>query len=191
MRGREEFSKYKRLIYFMTKIISILPFILRKKLFESSRNIKGKKGLAIRYIFMKSLAKKCGDNVSIHPNVFIFSPEKMCIGDNVSIHPMCCLEAAGEIEIGDNVSLAHATSIISTTHNYIDLKTIIKDQKISYNKVIIEENVWIGTKATILNGVIVGNGSIIGAHSLVNRNIEPGLIVGGIPVKVLKKREQE
>lgn len=65
------------------------------------------------------------------------------------------------------------------------------DQKISYNKVIIEENVWIGTKATILNGVIVGNGSIIGAHSLVNRNIEPGLIVGGIPVKVLKKREQE
>ncbi|ADO37678.1 hypothetical protein ELI_2697 [Eubacterium callanderi] len=43
MRGREEFSKYKRLIYFMTKIISILPFILRKKLFESSRNIKGKK----------------------------------------------------------------------------------------------------------------------------------------------------
>ena len=64
----------------------------------------------------------------------------------------------------------------------------IKKQGIVKSPVVIGRDCWIGEKSTVLRGVTVGEGSIIASHALVNRDVPPRSIVGGVPAKVLKTR---
>lgn len=188
-RGRDTFSRYKKYILFAVKIVNMFSLKKRKNWLLKRRETKGKKGLLIRYILIKSLAKSCGDNVSISEDVYLFSPENIEFGDNVSIHPMCYIEGQGGITIGNDVSIAHATSILSTTHNMDDLDIPIKDQGVTEKPVIIHDNVWIGCKTTILCGIEVSSGSVIGANSVVTKNIKPFTVCAGVPAKEIRSRK--
>ncbi len=187
-RGRDVFSKYKFLLSLISKLYSIFPLTLRKKIFEKKRYSKGIYGIAIRYALIKSIAFKCGDNVLINQGCFILNPDKLSIGNNVSIQPMSYIDAAGEIVIGDDVSIAHGVTILSSTHNYFDIELPIKEQGMSYGATEIKSNVWVGAKATILCGVVVETGSIIGTGAVVTRRVKKNTIVAGVPAKIIKER---
>lgn len=187
-RGREKFHRYKKLIIILSKIVSVLPKSIRKRLLVFYRNKRGTAGILIRYILLKTIAKSVGDNVVIYDNVYLHFPEKMEFGNNVSIHPMCHLEAHGELFIGNDVSIAHGTSILTTTHCYSDKDAPVKNQGFESRKTYIGNGVWIGAKATLLYGVNIGDNSIIGANSLVNKNIPEYAVAGGVPAKILKMR---
>lgn len=187
-RGRDKFNKYKNVLYALSRIVSIFPYSIRIKFFEIIRNTKGLKGIGLRYIILKSLAKKCGDNVSIHPGVYIFNINELIIGNNVSIHPMCYLECHGGISIGNDVSIAHSTSILSTSHNFRILTEPINNQGVSNCPVAIADNVWVGCKVTILGNVNISTGVVIGANSLVNSDIQKNSIVAGVPARMIKER---
>lgn len=191
-KGRKQFQKFKKIIYFFSKCISILPRKIRVKMFEAFRNMKGKKGITIRYILLKTIAKQCGDNVAVYPNVYILDTQNLAIGNNVSIHPMCYIDSGtkGSISIGNDVSIAHAVTILGFNHKYQDINIPIKEQGNYEYDTIIEDNVWIGAKATILAGRIVKTGSIIAANCVVSKDVEKNTIVGGIPNRVLKERKQ-
>lgn len=186
--GRDIFEENKNIINLLVKIINCLPLKVKKKIFIFFRNKKGLSGLAIRYIFLKAIAKKLGNNVSVHPGVYIFNPENLTIENNVSIHPMCYIDATGGIKIGSNVSIAHGTSILSSTHEYQESDTPIKYQKLKLGEVIVEDNVWIGAKVTILYKNTISEGAVVGANSLVSKDVVANSIVGGTPAKVLKMR---
>ncbi len=188
VRGRDKFKKVEWLLNLLTECLNVLPMSFRKFLFVLFRNMKSIIGLGIRYILIKSIAENCGKNVSIHPGVYILTPENINIGDNVSIHPMSYIDAAGSISIGDDVSIAHGTTILSTTHSYGKKSIPIKDQSIKFEKTVIEDNIWIGSKATILCGITIGHGSIIGASSVITKNVIPESIMVGIPGKKIKTR---
>ncbi|MDF2522781.1 MAG: acyltransferase [Clostridiales bacterium] len=187
-RGRDKFNRFKTLIRILVIMCSTLPLKLRIVLFEHFRMTQGKIGLAIRYIFLKTIAKSCGDNVSIHPNVYLFSMQNLSVGTNVSIHPMCYIDAAGSIVIGNDVSIAHGVTIMSSSHQYDNVDVPIKDQQIELKLTCISDNVWIGAKATILYGRNVGGGSIIAANCVVTQDVPDGVIVCGVPARILKKR---
>lgn len=187
-RGREKFKRFKPIIDLMVKICLLIPFKSRIKLFESCRMIKGYKGLVLRYVLLKSIAKKCGDNVSIHPGVYLLNPQNASFGSNISVHPMCYIEAFGQIEIGSDVSIAHGVTIMSTGHNFERLDTAIKNQGGFCEKVILSDNVWIGAKATILAGNKIGSGCVIGAGSVVTKDVDTDSVIAGVPAKVIKKR---
>ncbi len=186
--GRSYFNKYKGAIYFSCSVFSFMPKSLRLLIWRMCSGTNGKFGFFLRYVAFKTLAKSCGDNVAIYPNVYVMSFQNISVGNNVSIHPMCYIEGGGGIFIGNDVSIAHSASVLSTSHGFHDTKTPIKYQPIMRRSVNICDNVWIGAKATILYGVEVGEGSVIGAHSLVNRNVCPGAIAAGSPAKTLKYR---
>lgn len=188
VRGREQFEKYKPLIIFLTNCFGLLPRPIRLKWFEQVRMVKGKIGIALRYILLKTLAKQVGDNVSIHSGVYLFHPENLSIGDHVSIHPMCYLEASGGLTIGNNVSIAHGATIMTESHRYDSLDIPIKDQGLLFKETIIESDVWIGAKATILYGTTIGSGSIVAAGAVVTKNVPRLAIVGGVPAKVIRLR---
>ena len=114
MRGRDKFKKTKPIINAIVKTFSVLPRSTRVKMFEHYRMVKGNKGLLIRYVLLKTIAKSCGDNVSIHPNVYILNTHNLSVGNNVSIHPMCYIDAAGGVEIGNDVSIAHGVTVMSS-----------------------------------------------------------------------------
>lgn len=187
-RGRDKFNKFKPLINLLVGLYSVFPRKARKILFEHYRMTKGLKGLVLRYALLKSIALKCGNNVSVHPGVYLFRPENLSIGDNVSIHPMCYIDAEGGIKIGNDVSIAHGVTVMSTSHSYNKLDVPIKDQEVLIESTHISDNVWIGAKATILSGKTLNTGCVIAANCVVTKDVESNVIVGGIPNKVLKQR---
>ena len=187
-RGRDLFHKFKPILIVLAKVFRLLPVPFRTKLLICFRSMKGYKGLAIRYALVKTLAKTCGDNVSIHPDVYLFSVDQLSLGDNISIHPMCYIDAGGGIDIGSDVSVAHATTILSTTHTYDGHNLPIKDQPLITQKTVIEDNVWIGAKVTILCGNTVHSGSVIAAGAVVAHDIPANTMVAGVPARVVKER---
>lgn len=170
----------KILLLFLKKIVRILVICLRYSSFSYA--------LTLRKYLYRILFLKSGKNFNILDGVIIQLPDRVKLGNNVSIHQFTLIDAQSEIEIGDHVSIGSHVSIISSSHIYSDPIKLIKDQGIESEKIKIGNNVWIGTQSTILKGVQIGDNSIIGANTLVNRDVPPNSIVSGSPFKVLSIR---
>jgi len=188
MSGREKFRRARNILIFLERLIKIIPLRVREKLFVHYRGAKGKKGIAIRYILLKTLAKKIGDNVCIQPDVYLLNVSDLEIGCNVSIHPLTYIDAKGGVSIGDNVSIAEGTSIISFDHGYADNNVPMKYQKIIKKPITICNDVWLGAKSTILGDVTIAEGSIVGAGAVVTKSTHAYSIVGGVPAKQIGDR---
>lgn len=188
MRGRDKFSKAKPILNLLSGFYALFPQSIRKKLLVHYRNTKGIRGLVIRFALLKTIAISCGDNVSIQPDCYLFFPERMEIGNNVSLHPMCYLDAVGGISIGNDVSIAHGTTVMSSSHMYNNYDIPIKDQEYVVEKTVIEDNVWVGAKVTILCGKHIGTGAVIGAGAVVTRDIAPNTVNAGVPAKAIRER---
>lgn len=137
-----------------------------------------------------------GNNVSILKNTIIECTgvirhlgEGLIIGNNVGIAQNCFIQVRGKVEIGDNVIFGPNVSIFSENHNYDNLDLPISMQGETRKGVIIESGVWLGTRVVILDGVRVGENSIVAAGSIVNKDVPPYSIVGGVPAKMIKSRK--
>ena len=191
MRGRDRFAKYRGAIGALTKLYKLTPLGMRLRAFEKRRSTRGKIGLGLRYAILSSVAVSVGENVAIYPGVYLLHPENLKVGSNVSIQPMCYLKCGlekGGIEIGDDVSIAHGATVMATTHTFGDKEVMIRDQEVVSEPVVIESNVWIGAKASVLSGVTVKSGCVIGAGAVVTKSTEPNGVYGGVPAKRIKER---
>lgn len=186
MTGRESFNRFSKVINALVSLFSLLGRGGNYFLLRSFRNINGKPGLLLRYIFLKNSAKKVGHNVSIQPGVYLFNLQNIQIGDNVSIHPMCYIDAAGGITIGDNVSIAHSSTLISTNHTWDDVALPIKYNPETFAEIIVENDVWIGCGVRVLAGVTLGNRSVVAAGAVVNKSFGNYSLIGGVPAKLIK-----
>lgn len=101
----------------------------------------------------------------------------------------CIFGSNDSITIGSNVMIAAATTIRDTDHVYSSLDIPMMQQGLSVNKVIIEDDVWIGHGCVILKGITVGQGAIVAAGAVVTKNVNPYTIVGGVPAKVISVRD--
>jgi len=119
--------------------------------------------------------------------VYISDSKRLKIGNYVRINENVFLQ--GDISIGDHVMIAPNVSIYTKTHIHSDINTpMVCSGETKTKQVIIEDDVWLGINTTILPGVTIGKGSIIGANSLVNKSIPPYSIFGGVPAKFIKER---
>ena len=114
---------------------------------------------------------------------------KISIGDYCSINPFCVLYGHGGLFIGNGVRIATHVVVIPSNHNFNDTNRYIFQQGSTSLGIRIEDDVWIGAGAIILDGVTISKGSVVGAGSVVNRNIESFSVVAGNPAKILKKRK--
>jgi len=133
----------------------------------------------------------CGENVEICYPFDIRLPENIIVGNRVFIGPKVTIGAwkGGEVIIEDDVMIGPDVAIFGADHDYAKKNVEIKDS--GYGKiepVIIKKGAWIGTKAIILRGVIVGKGAIVGAGSVVTQNIPDNEIWGGNPARFLRRR---
>lgn len=113
------------------------------------------------------------------------------IGDNVILGDYIHITAVKSIEIGDGVLTGKFVTITDNSHgllNNIEELQQAPGSREVYSKgpVIIRKNVWIGDKVTILPGVIIGEGAIIGANAVVTKEVPPYTIVGGNPAKIIR-----
>jgi acetyltransferase-like isoleucine patch superfamily enzyme len=131
-----------------------------------------------------------GDETLILESVLIGANQgQVTIGRKCWLGPGCLIYGNGDVTIGDNVLVAAHTSINTVSHHAGRTDVPINDQGIYTDPVVIEDDVWIGLNAVILQGVRIGRGSIIGAGAVVNKDIPPWSIAVGMPAKVLRKRD--
>ncbi|GAA0727075.1 DapH/DapD/GlmU-related protein [Clostridium malenominatum] len=166
----------------------VLKYICRDLILGIAKYVPSALGIPLRMILYKIFLKKCGKGLRIASDVTIKFPENVIVGDNVSFNEYDWIDGNGGIEIGDYVSIGPKVSIISFSHGYEDIHVPIKLQKKKLNKILIENNVWIGANVVITGGVKIGTGSIIGAGSVVLNDVEPYSIVAGVPARLVKKR---
>lgn len=110
------------------------------------------------------------------------------IGANCTIHPFCVLLGEGGITIGNDVRIAATTIIASVNHIFKDRNIPIWKQGMNAKGIKIGNDVWIGANCTILDGVTIGNGAVIAAGAVVNKDVEENSIVGGVPSRLIKYR---
>jgi acetyltransferase-like isoleucine patch superfamily enzyme len=161
--------------------------------------------------------KSLGENVLISDKVSIYSPKNISIGNNVRIDDFCVLSAGdGYINIGNYIHIAIFTAIFgaggveiedfSTTSSRVIIYSVTDDysgetltnpiipekyKKLTYKEVKIKKHSILGTGSIILPGVNLGEGTSIGANSLVLKSTEPWGIYVGSPVRRIKDRKKD
>jgi acetyltransferase-like isoleucine patch superfamily enzyme len=128
---------------------------------------------------------KCGVPVGFSTTMILRNPGNIAIGENCTFSNFVILDAHDRISIGDDCMFANNTTIATATHDYsvdpMNSRNITKPVSVG-------NNVWFGIGATVLPGVTIGDGAVIGARSLVTRDVPPRAIVTGTPAKVVKYR---
>ena len=152
-------------IYIVCGSISLLPFH------------------SIRIFLLRLLKAKIGNKVGLYRGFEVRRPSKLQIGNSTIIGHGALLDARMGLTIGNNVNLSNEVMIWTLHHDYNspDFAQIGKP-------VIIEDYVWICSRAIILPGVIIGKGAVVAACAVVSRDVEPYTVVGGVPAKPIAKR---
>lgn len=128
------------------------------------------------------------DNVSIERNCYIYAQYgKIIIGKNGFIGAGSQIVAKKSIKIGQD-SLISAYSIIRDANHGIVKGESIISQDHDIKEVIIEDDVWLGSHAVVTAGSHIGKGAVVGANAVVTKDVKPYSVVGGVPAKFIKKR---
>lgn len=140
-----------------------------------------------RLFILQLIMGQLGKKTSILRNVILLHPKKIFIGCNSVINTRVLLDArGGKLIIGDNVDIAREVNIWTLEHDVNDIEHSTKG-----GNVIIDDYVWIASRATILPGVKIGRGAVVACGAVVTKDVPPMAIVGGIPAKIIGERKNE
>jgi acetyltransferase-like isoleucine patch superfamily enzyme len=114
--------------------------------------------------------------------------EGLIVGDNSNIGAYGYIGCAGLIRIGSNVMLSPRVSLYAENHNFDDMSRPMKEQGVTREPIVIEDDCWIASHAVVLAGVTIGRGSIVAAGSVVTKDVPPFSIVAGSPARVIRSR---
>jgi acetyltransferase-like isoleucine patch superfamily enzyme len=112
----------------------------------------------------------------------------LIVGDNSNIGPFAYIGCSGMITIGNNVMISPRVSIYAENHNFSQTDISMKEQGVTREEVIIEDDCWIAANSVVLAGVKIGKGSIVAAGSVVTKDVPPYSIVAGSPARIIKSR---
>jgi acetyltransferase-like isoleucine patch superfamily enzyme len=119
-------------------------------------------------------------------NFYASKNGSISIGKRVLINDFCYIGSHSSVSIGDDVMIAEMVGIRDFDHSYSLTNLPINAQGLNSAPVNIESNVWIGRLCTITKGVTIGTGSVIGANSVVTKDIPPYVVAAGQPAKIIK-----
>lgn len=185
----------KKIIAFWVKLIALslaTYYIILHKIFRLNYKTTsvmiskwtGYFGILLRRYFYENTLQKCGKNLSVFYGAYIVYPEveigDRCTIEEYSIISMCTL--------GDDVIIAARCSLMSGAHHHDvdDLEHIFSESKSNFKRIILGDNLWIGTHAVIMEDV--SSHTAIGAGAVVTKNFPPYSILGGVPAKLIRKR---
>ena len=136
----------------------------------------------IRGLFSELIGQQVDEQFGLFPPFYTDYGMNIKIGKHVFINSACCFQDQGGIEIGDNVQIGHQTVIATLNH---DLNPE-KRWNMLPAPVKIGNNVWIGSHATILSSVTVGDNAVVAAGAVVTKDVPANTVVAGVPAKVIK-----
>jgi len=135
----------------------------------------------LKRIALRLKGAKVGKGVKLYGKIIVKYPNKLSIGDFSTINDGVLLNCKGGIIVGKYCRLSSNSQLHSTGLTIDEFPRVHKSKKI-----ILEDNVWLGSSSVVTMGVVIGKNSTVGALSLVNKNIEALSFYGGIPAKKIK-----
>lgn len=141
----------------------------------------------VRRLFSEVIGKPVDESFALFPPFYTECGKNIYIGKNVFINCCCHFQDQGGIYIGDDVQIGSHV-VMATINHGVD----ISQRRTNFPAPIhVGKGVWIGSHATILPGVKVGDHSIVAAGAVVTKDVHENVIVGGVPAKVIKEINQE
>ena len=137
----------------------------------------------LREIMGRLTGKSIDDTFRLFPPFYTDFGKNIIIGKDVFINSGCHFQDQGGIEIGDGVLIGHNV-VLATINHDLDPG---ENRKNHYAPIKIGNHVWIGSNATVLPGVTIGDWAVVAAEAVVTQDIPPLTVVGGVLAKVLKK----
>jgi len=131
-----------------------------------------------------------GDQCHVQDGALLNASEGFVhLGDRSWVGPFCVIYGNGGVRIGRDVMIAAHTCITSVGHRHDLMHVPMMAQGIEVGPVTIEDDVWIGMNCTLLPGVTIGRGAIVAAGAVVRGDVAPYTIVGGVPARVIARRQ--
>ena len=136
----------------------------------------------IRKLFSMLTGKPVNEGFGMFPPFYTDCGKNITVGKDVFINSCCFFQDQGGIKIGDGALIGHNVVLATLNHGFIP-----EERKNTIPKpIVIGKNVWIGSNSTVLGGVTIGDNAIIGAGSLVNKDVPQNIIAAGVPAKIIK-----
>ena len=166
----------------------LMDLLLENKKFMDEYNDLGTTDIKTRKKLLKIMLGYIHESVDILPPFICDYGKNITIDEHSFINHNCTILAEANVIIGKYVRIAPNVSIYTVGHAENPLK---RKEGYSYaKKVILEDNVWIGGNVIILPGVTIGENSIIGAGSVINKSIPKNVVAAGNPCKIIKEIEE-
>jgi acetyltransferase-like isoleucine patch superfamily enzyme len=142
--------------------------------------------------YRRVLGAEVGEHAGVHLgcHVWFYSPRQVRrsgfrVGAYSRVNRDCCLDVRGGLDIGENVSISPEVMILTASHGVNDPAF-----RVQVRPVMIEDHVWIGSRAMVLPGVTLGRGCVVAAGSVVTRDVAPLSIVAGVPARPVSERDE-
>ena len=181
----KQYSLFQIMYLAYCKIRTVLTFP-NARIIRFPIDIRGRKFVCINSGFTSGI----GCRVEAYP---VDNTKTLFIGKNFQMNDYVHITAVKSVRIGDNVLLASKIYISDCAHgSYVgdenDSDPLLNpaDRPLSVKPVIIEDNVWLGEFVSVLPGVTIGKGTIVGANSVVSKSLPPYVIAVGSPAKPIK-----
>lgn len=137
----------------------------------------------VRQLLSELFGYKVPSSLRVFPPLYTDYGKNFTVGADVFINACCHFQDHGGVTIGDGCQIGH--NVVFATLNHELAPERRKTTRPA--PIVLGKNVWIGSNATILQGVTIGDNAVVAAGAVVNKDVEPNTVVGGVPAKFIKR----
>lgn len=136
----------------------------------------------VRGLLSELFGYEVPQSLRVFPPLYADFGKNITVGENVFINACCHFQDHGGVSIGDGCQIGHNVVFATLNHGLAP-----KERKSTYPApIVLGRNVWVGSNATILQGVTIGDNAVIAAGAVVTKDVAAGTVVGGVPARFIK-----
>ena len=184
-RSRDALRALHRALRRVARWMPKLRYLVRRWQFDEA----GRRGAIERGVRILGDARiRLGDRVTLRRGVVLAGNGRLVIGSGTTINDRCQISAFDSVQIGADCLFAPQVIVLDIDHRFDARDRPLKQQGYRTAPVVIGDDVWLGANVVVLRGVRIGRGAIVGANSVVTRDVPDFAIVAGVPARVLRMR---
>lgn len=141
----------------------------------------------VRQMLSRLFGRQVDETLRVFPPFYTDFGKNTTIGKNVFINACCHFQDQGGITLGDGCLIGHNVVFATLNHGFAPA-----DRTSLYPApIVLGKNVWVGSNSTLLQGIRIGDNAVIGAGSVVTKDVPANTIVGGVPARILRQIDTE